>query len=227
MEKTKELLKKASIFSSLSDAELSEIVQNGRLKKIAKDSIIFRQGEEATGVYVVVKGRVKVYKLGVDGRQHILHIFGEGETFAEAAVFAGKTYPAFAEAVENSTVFYLYKDRFLYLIERKPSLALKMLGSQAKLLREFASKLEVISLREVSGRLAKYLLGQIEIASRKTKSGLEIRLPMNKTQLASYLGTVSETLSRTLKSLKEQGIIEEENHKIIIKKVEALKDLSG
>ncbi len=221
----RENLKKIDLFSQLSDLEIDEIASGGKVKSYKKGSIVFTQGQEAIGAFFVLEGRVKIYKLGADGKQHILHIFGAGEIFAEAAMFAGGTYPAYAEALQDSKLFYWAKANLLYLIEKKPSLAIKMLASQAMRLRSFSAKIEDLSLKEVSARLAGYMVDQAG-SGRKTDKGLELKLPMNKSQLASYLGTIGETLSRTLTSFKNKGLIDEDNNSIVIKNLEKLKEIS-
>lgn len=221
-----DVLKKTSLFLNFADAELEEIEKNGKTKSYSKGSIIFSQGQPAIAAYVVIEGKVKVYKLGSDGRQYILHIFGPGEIFAESAVFAGKTYPAFGEAITDTTLFYLFKDNFLWLVEHNSSIALKMLSSQATRLREFAAKIEDLSLKEVSARLAGFLLEEAQKKGKHTPKGLELKLDMNKTQLAAFIGTISETLSRTLFRFKNQGLIEEKNNYLIVKKISNLKDIA-
>lgn len=217
------MLKKTAIFCQLSELQLAEVLKIGKTKRYAKGATIFSQGQAAEGAYVIIEGKVKVYKLGSDGRQYILHIFGPGEIFAESAMFSGKTYPAFAQAVENCRLFYLSKIDFIDLIQKNSSMAINMLASQAARLRQFASKIEDLSLKEVSARLAGYIIEQAEISGRKIDKGLELKLPMNKSQLASYLGTISETLSRTLASFKNKGFIVEENNRLIIKNLEKLR----
>lgn len=220
------MLKKTAIFCQLSEKQLTEVLKIGKTKRYAKGATIFSQGQAAEGAYVIIEGKVKVYKLGSDGRQYILHIFGPGEIFAESAMFSGKTYPAFAQAVENCRLFYMSKIDFIDLIQKNSSLAINMLASQAARLRQFASKIEDLSLKEVSARLAGYIIEQAEISGRKIDKGLELKLPMNKSQLASYLGTISETLSRTLASFKNKGFIVETDNKIVVKDLDKLREIA-
>ncbi|KKN31306.1 hypothetical protein LCGC14_0825350 [marine sediment metagenome] len=209
-------LSQMEIFLDLSSSEIEDIEKLGKVKKFARGETIFSQGQEAKSAYVVIEGRVKVYKIGADGRTTILHIFGPKDMFGEAVMFSGKSYPAFAQALEDSEIFSMPKSDFLTLVEAKPKVAIKMLGAQAMMLRRFAAKIEDLSLRAVSARLAGYFLEQIDIAGQPSEEGYVLKLSMNKSLLAAYLGTISETLSRTFHDFKEKGIIKEEKHGLIV-----------
>ena len=222
----KKTLSQMEIFSDLSSSEIEDIEKLGKVKKFARGETIFSQGQEAKSAYVVIEGRVKVYKIGADGRTHILHIFGRKDMFGEAVMFSGRSYPAFAQALENSEIFSMPKSDFLTLVEAKPKVAIKMLGAQAMMLRRFAAKIEDLSLRAVSARLAGYFLEQIDIAGQPSEEGYVLKLSMNKSLLAAYLGTISETLSRTFHDFKEKGIIKEEKRGLVVTDLPQLQKLA-
>lgn len=165
---------------------------------------IFFDGDEANGFYVVVSGRVKIFKLSPEGKEQILHIFGPGEPFGEVAVFTGKRFPANAEALEETRVFFIPRTAFVDLIRQDPSLALNMLAELSMRLRRFTLLIENLSLKEVPGRLAAYLL----YLSEGKKGTNEVVLDISKNQLASLLGTIPETLSRILARMTREGFIQ-------------------
>jgi len=187
-----------------------------------KGENIFAEGEEANGFYVVITGRVKIFKLSPDGKEQILHFFGPGEPFGEVPVFAGQHFPASAEAMEESRVFFFPRKSFVDLIKRNPSLALNMLAILSKRLRRFAALIDDLSLKEVPGRLAAYLL----YLSDQDRGVEVLELTVTKAQLASLLGTIPETLSRILGRLSTQGLIETDGRRIRIMDREALRDLA-
>ena len=168
-----------------------------------KGEIIFGEGDEGTGFYVVLSGRVKIFKVSPEGKEQILHIFGPGEPFGEVAVFTGRPFPASAEALEETRALFFPRKEFLDLIRRDPSLALNMLAVLSHRLRRFSALIENLSLKEVPGRLAAYLLYLGE--GKKEKS--EVTLEISKNQLASLLGTIPETLSRILAKMTRDGFI--------------------
>jgi len=222
-----EILKKSLLFSGLSDEELGKIEAVGILKNYRKGELIFSEGENATGFFVNLSGQVKVYKLSVDGREQILHLIFPTEAFAEAALFTGSTYPAFAEALTQTRVLYFPKAQFLGLIQENPQLSLNMIGSLSFWLRRFVDLVEELSLKDVSARVSKYLLDMSIRAGRKKEEGIVIELEVSKMQLASRLGTISETLSRAFRKLSDREIIRVEGKKIIILNREALEEISS
>ena len=128
-------------------------------------------------------GKIKVFKLSPDGKEQILHVFGPGEPFGEASVFAGHHFPAHAEALEQSRVFFFPRAAFVELIKEDPSLALNMLAMLSRRLRTFATLVEDLSLKEVPGRLAAYLL---YVSEQRAKTN-DLKLDIAKNQLASLL----------------------------------------
>ncbi|MBN2033925.1 MAG: Crp/Fnr family transcriptional regulator [Deltaproteobacteria bacterium] len=187
-----------------------------------RGAVIFSEGEEGKGFYVVIQGRVKVYKLSADGKEQILHIFGPGEPFGEVPVFTGQNFPAHAEAMEESRVFFFPKQSFVNLIKQNPALALNMLGILSKRLRRFTALIDDLSLKEVPGRLAAYLL----YLSKQKKGSPDLELSITKAQLAGLLGTIPETLSRILAKMAAQGLIETQGRRIKILDGRSLQELA-
>lgn len=187
-----------------------------------KGEIIFSEGEQADGFYVVCTGRIKIFKLSPEGREQILHIFGPGEVFGEVPVFSGKKFPASAEAMEKSRILFFPRDALISLIEENPAIALNMLAVLSMRLRRFTSMIDDLSLKEVPGRLAKHFL----YLSEQKEGASDLELNITKGQLASLLGTIPETLSRILTKMSEQGLIESDGRKIRIIDREGIEDLS-
>ena len=169
-----------------------------------KGESIFDEEDEGTGFYVVISGRVKIFKLSPEGKEQILHIFGPGEPFGEVAVFTGRRFPASAEALEETRAFFFARKEFMDLISRDPSLALNMLAVLSQRLRRFSGLIESLSLKEVPGRLAAYFL----YLQEGKKGGEDLILEISKNQLASLLGTIPETLSRILARMNRDGFID-------------------
>lgn len=188
-----------------------------------RGQIIFSEGDEGTGFYVVIWGRVKIFKLSSEGKEQILHIFGPREPFGEVPVFTGQHFPANAEAMEESRIFYFPRDSFIRLIEKNPSLALNMLAVLSRRLHRFTRLIDDLSLKEVPGRLASYLL----YMSEQKRGSDELELNITKGQLASLLGTIPETLSRILGRMTRQGLIESEGPRIKILDRQGLEGLAG
>jgi len=205
------LLSQCSLCSGLNTAELETISRITQIKNLNKGEMIFFEGDPADGFYLLLKGRVRVYKSSPDGKEYTIHQIMPGQLFAEAAIFKGDRFPANCSSIDDSTVAYFPKEAFIRMIKDSPEISLKIIGSLSGFLRDFNRQVEELSLKEISARIASFLLAE----SKKVKSS-KITLDMPKTELARRLGTIGETLSRNLKKLKDLGIISVDGKKIVI-----------
>lgn len=191
------------LFQGLPSKELEQLAGIAADRRYGRGDAIFLEGDEGDGLYVVISGRVKVFKLSPDGKEQTLHLFGAGEPFGEVALLAGRRFPANADALEESRVLFFPRDAFAGLIRENPSVALNLLALLSVRLRRFTALIEDLSLKEVPGRLSAYLL----YLSREREGQAELSLDVTKAQLASLLGTIPETLSRILGRMSRQGLI--------------------
>jgi CRP/FNR family transcriptional regulator, dissimilatory nitrate respiration regulator len=215
-------LKQVPLFGGLSAEQYEELAMIITLQDYDRGQAIFAEGDAGTGFFVVMEGLVKIYKLSMDGKEQILHIFGPGEPFAEAAVFTGSTFPAHALALEKSRVLFIPRHAFIELIQTNPALAMNMLATLSMRLKKFAHLIEDLSLKEVPGRVAAHLL----FLSTQQGDADTVKLNIGKAQLASLLGTIPETLSRILTKLAKQGLISSEGPQITILDRDGLEDLA-
>jgi len=200
------------LFHGLEEADLARIAAAARIRRLDSGEILFRDGDEARHLFVVIEGRIKVSKISFAGKEQILHILGPSSTVAEAAAFAAGRYPASAEALEPSEVIEVDGRRLASLLEARPRVALRVIAGLCAKLREFNARIEDLSLKDVTARLAQYLIDRA-----KGESGTPVcRLDIAKNQLAAEIGTIAETLSRTMGRLKQRGWIEERPEGIAI-----------
>jgi len=221
------LLKRCPLFSGMKEEDLKKITTTASSRQIKKKEILFSDGEEARGFYVILSGKVKLYKVSPEGKEQILHIVSAPDAFAEAALFLEGNYPAFAEALSDSRLLFFPKREFIHLIEKNPQLSINMIITLSQYLKRFALLIEELSLKEVSSRIAKYFIDLSLKSVKEGKNPKEVELDLSKTQLASKLGTISETLSRTLAKMKAKGIIDVKRNKILILKREVLEELAS
>jgi len=211
------------LFSGLAPENYNDLERILIERGFERGENIFAEGDDGRGFYVVKTGRVKVFKLSPEGKEQILHLLGPGEPFGEAAVFAGRSFPAHAQALVQSQIWFIPRPAFIDLIKKDPSLALNMLASLSRRLRKFALLIEDLSLKEVPGRLAAYLLYR----SDQSGGGIEVELDVAKGQLASMLGTIPETLSRIFAKMAKQGLIILNGSRIEITDRETLEELAA
>jgi CRP/FNR family transcriptional regulator, dissimilatory nitrate respiration regulator len=199
----KQIIEASLLFGGLPTRQLEDIAGIAVEKTFERGETIFFEGDKGIGFFMVGEGRVKIYKVSTAGKEHILHIFGEGEPFGEVPVFYGQPFPASAEALVKTRTIFFPRDRFILLIEANPSIALNMLAVLSMRLRRFASQIESLSLKEVPARLANYLI----YLSKEQGNNDVLELDISKGQLASLLGTIPETLSRIFAKMSEEGLI--------------------
>ncbi|MBW2303399.1 MAG: Crp/Fnr family transcriptional regulator [Deltaproteobacteria bacterium] len=209
------------LFRGLPFDQLRDLADIAEERRVERGAMIFHDGDEGNGFYVVIAGRVKIYKLSFDGKEQILHLFGPGEPFGEVPVFAGQRFPANAQSMEPGLLLFFPREAFVELITGNPFLALNMLAVLSVRLRRFAHLIDDLSLKEVPGRLAAYLL----YLSERKMGSLDFELGITKGQLAALLGTIPETLSRILSRMKSRGLIETEGRRIRILDLEGLETL--
>ena len=220
-----ELLRKSLLFSGLSEADLAELATITVRRKFKKGESLFCEGDEATGFYLLVSGSIKLCRMSHDGREKVLHFVQPRETFAEAAFFGDGKYPAEARGLDCGEALYLPKAGFLELMGRNPNFTLNLVVSLSLMLRQFARQIEELSFADVTSRLSSFLIRRADEKSTSYDGITYIDLGVKKGELASRLGTASETISRTLRKLKDEGIIEVQGSKVIIHQMEKLQKL--
>jgi CRP-like cAMP-binding protein len=222
METFLDIISRVPSFSGLPENQLNEIKNIAVGRWFNKGKIIFSDRDEGKGFYVVVEGLVKIFKVSAEGKEQILHIYGPGEPFGQVAVYAGRSYPASAQAIAKSHVLFFPRAAFVDLITRIPSLAMNMLAVLSMRLRAFTVQVENLSLKEVPGRLAGYLIYLVD--EEETEDS--VILNISKGQLASLLGTIPETLSRIFARMTELGLIEVDGRKIKLLNRDGLEELA-
>ncbi len=215
-----EIIKQCHLFNGVTTTDLHLLLSILRIRKFNKGEVLFEDGAEAEGFYIVASGKVKVYKLSPDGKERILHMVQPGNSFAEAAIFDDGRYPAFAETLDTSTLLFFPKREFINLLHQHSQLAINIIAGLSRFLRQFTVQIEDLSFRDVPARLARYLL------SLDGEQNISLLLPISKTQLASNLGTTSETLSRTFRKLSDDEVIHVHGKKIEILDADRLSSLA-
>jgi len=217
-----DIISGCSLFKGLPEGQLEDVKRISLGKHYHKDEEIFSEGDDGNGFYIIAEGRVKIYKASMEGKEQILHIFGPGEPFGEVPVFTGRAFPANAQSLAKSSLLFFPRGAFVGLITKNPSLALNMLAVLSKRLRQFTIQVENLSLKEVPGRLAAYLL----LLSREQKDRDDVTLNISKGQLASLLGTIPETLSRIFAKMNNRNLIQVDGRSIKLLDMDGLEELA-
>ena len=202
-ENTRDFLTSCGFFAEVRGDSLDRLVSMARLVRYAKGEMVFRQDEPCPGVFVVGSGAVRIFKTAPSGKEHVLHVVGPGQTFAEVAAIGGFACPAFAEATAESACVLLPTEPFARALREDHTLCLQLMSSMAFWVRHLVGLMEDVVLRDAAGRLAQHLLAACGAESKT------FTLPVLKKDLASHLNLTSETLSRTLRRLVRAGLIEQ------------------
>ena len=216
IEETVAALGRTALFGGLSREELRLLAKHAVIRRMSRGDVLFVVDEEAQGMFVIVSGSVRAFRVNADGREQVLHVERAGATLAEVPVFDDGPYPATASAEEDSVVLFIDKRDFRQFLLAHPHLALIALKIMAGRLRRHAELVESLSLREVGQRLAQLFLSEAG-ANGPLKAGrTEMALPLSHQQLAARVGSVREVVTRALARLQKEGLIVLDGRTLVI-----------
>jgi len=212
----KQILKATPLFAALDEAEVNSLAARCRIRPYSTGEVLFSEGEPCKGLYIVVSGRVRIFKTSPSGREQVLSVEGPGSSVAELPVFDGGPYPASGSAWEKAEVLLVSREDLRAICLEKPEVALKMLQVVGKRLRRLVGIIEELSFTTVRHRLISALLRQASIEGHPTPQGTAFLLTSSHQELAAQIGTVRELVSRNLARLQAQSFIEMNGRQITI-----------
>jgi len=217
--------KKVPIFSFLSEDELIKIVDMTRHKLYKKGDLLCSQGEKSDTLFIINEGKVKISKLTKEGKEQIIHIFTSGDFFGELSLFSSdETYSFDAFAISDVKICTLTKQDMNKIIINNPEISLKLLQVITRRLAQTENLAQNLATNDAEIRIASMLLEFCEKYGVAVDQGLQINLPINREEMASYVGVTRETISRKLSIFEELGIISLKGNKVlIIKQLDMLK----
>ncbi len=215
------------IFVDLPFEIKESIMLSSNHKIYKKGEIIFTPGDYFDYLFIVNKGRVKLSKVSVTGKEQILKILEVGDFMGELSLFRNIVLTHSAQAMEKTEICIIQSDKIREIVMQRPEIALKFLEAYTERIQHSEELIEQIGLRDVEQRIANYLTSEVEKNNIKSKNNeYIINLSISKGVLSSMLGTTQETLSRKLSVLQDEGLIRlEGQRKIIITDIESLRDM--
>jgi CRP/FNR family transcriptional regulator, dissimilatory nitrate respiration regulator len=198
-------LRACRLFAGMPPTDLASIAEITAVKRVDKNDYLFHQGQRSDGFFIVQSGAINVHRVSPSGKEQVIHIFRAPESFAEASLGSGESYPVTARAVQPSQVLLVQRSGFVDLLRHHPELGLRLMASMSSHLHDLVGQLEDLALKNVETRLASWLLKHCP--DPRSPGPVDIELSVTKTVLAAELGTSSETLSRTLAHLRGQNLI--------------------
>jgi CRP-like cAMP-binding protein len=201
------VLGQIALFQRVSADDRERVIDLSWTRDFDRGDVIFDEGDPSDTFFVVVTGKVKVFKRGPDGHDVILEIFGPGSPLGAVAAFESRPYPASAVPLEPSTCLLMPRDAFFALLERHPSLVRGLLGSLSLRLVELTSRLSEIAGGRVDARLARLFLKLADRLGKPQLDGIFIPLPLTRQEVADMVGTTIETAIRVMSRWSKDGIL--------------------
>ncbi|WP_219374605.1 Crp/Fnr family transcriptional regulator [Bacillus mycoides] len=211
--------RKVLIFKTLSEEEIGNIASMTKHKKFKKGQPLILEGDKSDTLFIINSGQVKLSTLTLQGKEQILHILTSGESFCELNIFNYDEKSNFsAYAIEDTQICMLKKENMDYIMERNPSIALKLLKIVTKRLAKIENLVQHLATNNPEVRIAHILLEFCDKYGKSTEDGILINLPLTREELANYAGVTRETISRKLNKFESLGLMASVgNKKIIIK----------
>lgn len=219
---------KVPVFSSFSLEELEEVFRCIKHRDVKKGEILLREGEDVQTLFIINEGTFKMYQNTKDGREQILSILRDGDTFGELYLLKEKKFEGYLQAITDCNICTLNKEEFQRILMNNPKMALKVLEVVGDRLQDLERLAVALADKDGEVKLAYVLVELAEKYGQKKQDKVVIDLPISKEEMASYAGITRETLSRKLKIFRDLGIIQMDGHKqISITDYETLKQYVG
>ncbi|MBL1147042.1 MAG: Crp/Fnr family transcriptional regulator [Pseudomonadota bacterium] len=217
-------LQKNPLFGGMPSPVLEGLARHCRIREFERLQDIFAMGDPADSFFIIADGWVKLYRTSREGEETIIHVFGPGESFAEAAVFSERNmYPVNAQAIEHALLVAVPRAAILHNIEEDSHFALNMLGTISARQRYLVQQLEQVTTRSAPQRIGAFLLRFCRMHPEGENGAMVASLPYNKSIIAARLNIQPETFSRALSKLAQHGVKTERQH-IVIEDAEALEE---
>ena len=214
-------LKQHHLFSELTDSQLDQVAQFSQMQKLIDGQRLFTQADKVTSFYMVISGKIKLFRMSPDGQEKIIEIVKPGEVFAEALMFTNQIgYPVSSAALAETIVISINANKFQEMLRGSTATCLLMLGSMSFQLRKLIKEIDTITLHSGTCRVASYLIQEMS----EDKDNFTLDTPKN--VIAARLSVKPETFSRIIKSLKNQDILTIEGNSVTVHDIDALKQLS-
>lgn len=214
-----EILKTVPLIMDLDKKDFLTIVNNTVVCKLKAGEALFRQYDPAIEFFYVVNGRMKISLLSIEGGEKVVDIINAQNTFAEAIIFRGMGgYPVNGEAIVDSTILRINAEVYMEVLKSSPEACIKVMGSLSERLHWLINEMDRLSLHNATYRLISYLLDNIPTDAIEST---QVNLSIPKHVVASRISVTPETLSRTLKRLTREGLLEvHDKHIVLVNPIE-------
>lgn len=218
-------LKSTSFLDYLSESELAYVKSRMTRKEYVKGELLFREKSYSKGIYIVRKGKVKIFQSTSNGPESIVYIYKKGDFFGYRPIIGDELNPVSAAAIEAVAVSFIPREVFMTVLQKSPQLARKLLSCLSREFSVWINKMTVFSQYSVKERVGLALLILSKIYQRGDEDLKTVAIAINRDDFAGFVGTAKETLVRMLRNYKDQGIITSKGTNIYITKPGLLSNL--
>jgi CRP-like cAMP-binding protein len=219
---TIELLQRVPVFSALGDDELQRVAEVAVPRRFGAGEVVFREGDESSTCYVVRTGHARAVREHTDGRSITLATFGPGDIFGELAMFDDERRSATVEAIEPTEAIAILAGDMRRLLREHPDIAVKLLGSVVRRLRQTNERLTAQSFQTVQSRVATVLAQLVEAARSEGAGSGDVLITSTQAELAQLAGSSRESASRFLAVLERAGVITQGRGRLTVHDPDAL-----
>lgn len=216
-----------SIFCQLEKESLHEVSTHKHISFHKKGEVLFAEGSQPEGLYCVHSGKVKLSSLSEQGKNSILSIVAGGGLIGHKSLFTNNPYPATATMLEDGEVCFLDKKFFFDFLKREPTVSMELIVRLSKEIGAKNQSITGLTQKTVRARLAAYLLDAVANFGKKRADGVEITVKLSREELASIVGTATETLIRLISEFKDEGYIKQDGKTIIVLELNKLKEIAS
>lgn len=193
------------IFNHLDEESMAKIATKAHHRDLSRGEYLYQAVDEDNSVYIVHKGQVRIFHLSESGKEQLIRVLNPGDFTGEWTIFSSDTYHEnYAEATRNTQICAINRDDLLELLKKYPEISMKIMSSMSERLSQSEKQTASVATESVSNRIIYYLE---DLAGVDAEDEVKVTLPMTRKDLASYLGTTPETLSRRFKDLENRGLI--------------------
>jgi CRP/FNR family cyclic AMP-dependent transcriptional regulator len=221
------LLREVDLFAGLSLPELKEISETLPMTTCRVGGMVTSPDDESERLYIVKRGRIRLYRLTPDGKQLTLDILDKGRIVGRMSWLGQQLTDAYAEAIEDALICSFTPDELRRLIDRFPSIGVNIIRYLSDRLAVSEREREVMAFRSVEQRLAARLLELLERFGQNTPEGMAIDARLTQQQLADMIGTSRETLATTISALRSRGVLDMEHQRVVVRDVEQLRAIAA
>lgn len=212
----RELLRTVPVFADLSDADIESLSRLCTRRRYPKDTVVFFENEEGDFFFMIVEGRIKVTILGDDGREIILSVVGPGDFFGEMALLDYEPRSATAIAAEETELLCLHRNDLQTVLTDNRAILTSFIKVLTSRLRKANHQISTLALLDVYGRVARVIMEMAKEEGRRLKDGRIAFRRATHQEIANRIGTTRETVTRMLKEIERQGLIEIDGKEIVV-----------